>query len=40
MRAGAQHMILGIPGHAAPEQVPEMVREVAVPLADVAMAAA
>jgi alkanesulfonate monooxygenase SsuD/methylene tetrahydromethanopterin reductase-like flavin-dependent oxidoreductase (luciferase family) len=36
MRAGAQHMILGLPGHAAPDQVPQMVREVAVPLSEVA----
>ncbi len=34
VRAGARHMILGIPGHAAPDLVPEMVREVAVPLSE------
>jgi len=36
MRAGARHMILGIPGHVAPDMVPDMVREVALPLAELA----
>ena len=36
MRAGAQHVILGIPGHVAPNGVPDMIREVAVPLTDLA----
>jgi len=40
MRAGAQHMILGIPGHAAPDLVPEMVRELTQPLLEMAMTAA
>ena len=40
VRAGAQHMILGIPGHAAPHLVPEMMREVAQPLAETVVAAA
>ncbi len=38
MRAGAQHVILGIPGHVAPHGVPHMIREVAVPLTEIAAA--
>ena len=32
LRAGARHVILGIPGAVAPDSLPEMIREVAEPL--------
>jgi hypothetical protein len=31
-RAGADHVIVGIPGRAAPDALPDMAREVAEPL--------
>jgi hypothetical protein len=37
-RAGADHVILGIPGHAAPDVLLEMAREVAEPLLEASAA--